>query len=72
MKLYCTTYIDDGPDDGSEPGPRAWWDGTQAGQKQAVKNFKALGMRNIEPQQIEVPTDKPGLLEWLNERRVMP
>lgn len=71
MKLYVTTYIDDAPETG-EPGPRSWWDGTQEAQKQAAKNFKTVGMRNIEKQHVDVPTDKAGLLAFLNDKGVRP
>jgi hypothetical protein len=68
MKLYFTTYIDDAaePDDMH----KVKWYATQADQKKDAKVLKSDGMRNIEPSAIDVPTDKPGLLSWLNERGV--
>lgn len=70
MKLYCTKYIDDEAPNGSM-FQRKWY-GTQAEQKKDAKQMHSDGMRNIEPQQVEVPTDKPGLLAWLNEKGIRP
>lgn len=71
MKLYCTTYIDDAKDD-EHYGASVQWHGTQAEQKAAAKALKSEGMREVEPHQVNVPTDKPGLLAWLNEHEVRP
>jgi hypothetical protein len=70
MKLYFTKYIDDAAPNGSMFQQK--WYGTQADQKKDAKALKSDGMRNIEPSAIDVPTDKPGLLSWLNERGVRP
>jgi hypothetical protein len=74
MKLYATTYFDDAPEDGTPPGPRVKWakPGTQAQQKKDVKDLKAQMMHTIEAHTVEVPTDKPGLIDWLEERAVFP
>lgn len=73
MKLYVTTYIDDEkqlPTGDGEHGAK--WAGTQAQQRHDVKFLKSENYRSIEAHQLDVPTDKPGLIEWLNERRVRP
>lgn len=69
MKLYVTTYIDD---ETSPPGYLATWSGTQAQQKLDAKQAKTEGMRRIETLSVDVPTDKAGLLAWINERGVRP
>lgn len=70
MKLYCTTYIDDEKDD-EHYGRSVVWNGTQADQKKAVKALKSDGMRDINPMQVDVPTDKEGLLCFLNQHDVV-
>jgi hypothetical protein len=73
MKLYCTTYIDDEkqlPSGDGEHGAK--WAGTQEQQRKDVKFLRSENYRNVQPQVVDVPTDKPGLLEWLNDRRVQP
>lgn len=70
MKLYFTRFIDDEAPNGTMFQQK--WYGTQADQKKDAKALKSAGMREIEPQQVEVPTGKDGLLAWLNERGVRP
>ncbi len=64
MKLYLIDY--DAP---SATGTRRAWCGTQAEAKAREKELEHEHGRwrvgNIE--QVEVPTDKPGLLAWLSE-----
>jgi hypothetical protein len=71
MKLYCTTYYDD-EKSGFHDGVQHKWYGTQVDQKRDAKALKAAGMRNISPNPADVPTSKPELLAWLNERGVRP
>lgn len=70
MKLYCTTYIDDGAPDGQMFAQK--WNGTQADAGRTRKWAKAEGMRNVDTKEVDVPTSKAALLEWLNERGVRP
>lgn len=66
MKLYKTTYIDDQAEkDGLNP-IRAVWHGTQAQAAAARKMMHSDGMREIETEGVEVPTDKAGLIAYLN------
>lgn len=64
MKLYLIDY--DAP---SATGTRRAWCGTQAEAKARLKELEQEYNRwrvgKIE--QVEVPTDKPGLLAWLSE-----
>lgn len=71
MKLYCTTYTDDAKDD-EHYGRSVQWHGTQAEQKFFMRQLKTDGMREIEQHQVDVPTDKAGLLAFLNQRGVQP
>lgn len=70
MKLYFTKFIDDEAPNGTMFQQK--WYGTQAEQKKDAKALHSVGMRNIEQMQVNVPTDKAGLLAWLNERGVRP
>lgn len=74
MKLYCTTYVDwaDHCEQCNTGHKKARWCGTQVDQKRDVKDLKSQNMEMVEPQQFDVPTDKAGLLSWLNERGVRP
>lgn len=60
MKLYKTKGLH--PTDG-------WvqkWDGTQVDARAARQDFKARGLAEVETKDVDVPTDKAGLLAWLN------
>lgn len=46
------------------------WSGTQADSKKDKKAMKDNGNLFIEIEEIDVPTDKAGLLKWLNENAV--
>lgn len=63
MKLYRINYTsrDDGKD-------YCAWVGTQADAKAKHKHLCELHERfNVDkPVQVDFPTDKPGLLKWLN------
>lgn len=65
MKLYRIDY--DASDD--EDTSRIAWEGTQADAKRRAKELeqKHGHWRVDDPVQVEVPTDKAGLLAWLNE-----
>lgn len=71
MKLYFTTYIDDAAESEDDSFKVKWY-GTQADQKRHAKQLKAEGMRGIEPDVTNVPTDKPALLDFLNANGVRP
>jgi hypothetical protein len=63
MNLYRTTYTDD-----ERPNlPLSDWSGSQAEASKDRKRLKAEGMRKIETTEEVVPTDKKGLLAWLNK-----
>jgi len=66
MRLYKLTQSDAGP----EP-VRVKWVGTQADAAHTRKDWVKLGAKrdNIETEEIEVPTDKKGLLDFLNGSR---
>lgn len=73
MKLYCTTYIDDGNSTyGEEAQKCAAWYGTQMQQAADAKRLKREMYRNLVLQRVNVPTGKAGLLAFLNERGVQP
>jgi hypothetical protein len=64
MKLYKTTYVDGHV---APPEKKACWQGTQNDAAARRKELKTEGMSNVETKDVDVPTDKPGLLAWLNE-----
>lgn len=63
MKLYRTTVTDAGPEDVA-----VRWAGSQA---EAASQRKALNQNfkrdKINTEEVDVPTDKKGLLEFLNK-----
>lgn len=61
MKLYRTRGYD--APNGIES---IHWDGTQADAAKCRKKLKELDIANIETTDVDVPTDKPSLLAWLN------
>ena len=63
MRLYLTSYIDDEKNDSIQ---RGIYVGTQADAAKSRKGLKAQGMRNIETKEVDVPTDKAGLMTYLN------
>jgi len=64
MRLYKTTFLDDArPQERSEC---ASWDGTLADAAKTRKLLKVESMRNIDTAEVEVPTDKAGLLAFVN------
>lgn len=68
MQLYQIRYIDDAAPEGGMF--KQQWVGTQADLRTAAKAAQTEGMRNIEKLDVNVPTDKAGLLAFLNERGV--
>jgi hypothetical protein len=66
MKLYKTKFIDDAAED-TNTDHMAEWDGTQADAGKTRKRLKGEMMRSIETEDVEVPTSKQGLLEFLNQ-----
>lgn len=66
MKLYKTVgYAEQ--DRGDASNWIAAWDGTQADATACRKKMKADGLKDIETKDVDVPTNKAGLLAWLNE-----
>lgn len=62
MRLYLTSYFDD------ETGTTGQqFDGTQADASKRRKTLKTQGMRDIETTDKDVPTDKAGLMAYLNK-----
>lgn len=61
MRLYITTGVRNGSIVG-----RAW-DGTQLKAKDRRKAFEAAGYREVQSSEDDVPTDKDGLLAYLND-----
>ena len=64
MRLYLTSYLEDQKDDTIQRGA---YDGTQADASKQRVALKKDGMRNIETKEVDVPTDKAGLMAYLNE-----
>lgn len=64
MRLYLTTFIDDEKPDGLEQ--QAAWQGTQVDARKARDALKAAMMRDVHTEEVDVPTDKAGLLAFLN------
>lgn len=65
MRLYKTTFLDDAADPGRNEC--ASWAGTQAEAASDRKKHKTAGMREIETEEVDVPTDKKGLLQFLSQ-----
>ena len=60
MKFYVTKYTHEG-------AKRITWDATQEAAKTARKTLSTTGSENINTIEFDVPTDKPGLLAFLNQ-----
>lgn len=60
MRLYKTTYVAAGEN-------RIRWSGTQADARNDRKDLKEQDCDNIETEEVDVPTSKAELLEFLNE-----
>jgi hypothetical protein len=56
MRLYRTTIVDNGEE-------KVSWQGTQADARAARKG----DFENVETDEVDVPTSKPELLDWLNK-----
>lgn len=66
MKLYRTQHHEPKLDEESSIQLKYHWQGTQADAAACRKDLKAKGHTSIETVDVDVPTDKAGLLEWLN------
>lgn len=64
MRLYLTSYLDDQKNDTVLQGV---YHGTQSDASRSRVALKKDGMRNIETKDIDVPTDKAGLMGYLNQ-----
>lgn len=60
MKLYKTSSVSE------DTKTSFFWDGTLAAAATTRKSIKAAGHSEIVSEDVDVPTDKPGLLAWLN------
>lgn len=65
MRFYKTTYTDDA----AEPGRTecAAWSTTQADAAGDRRRLKTAGMCDVATEEVDVPTDKKGLLEFLSK-----
>ena len=68
MNLYLVTAEVDVSEDGTKFARRAIWSGSQAEAASARKELTARGARrkDVKTYAVDVPTDKTGLLAWLN------
>ena len=68
MKLYLVTAEVDVSEDGTKFDRHAIWSGSQAEAASARKELTARGARrkDIKTTDVNVPTDKEGLLRFLN------
>lgn len=64
MRLYLTSYLDDQKNDTIQQGV---FDGTQSDASKRRGALKKDGMRNVETKEVDVPTDKAGLMGYLNK-----
>lgn len=65
MKLYLVTGSMQEPLSG-QPMQATRWVGTQADAAKIKKAFKDQGLKHIDVKEVDVPTDKQGLLKFLN------
>ena len=72
MNLYHTTaeMADFGRDGSIGVKWHSSWEGTQADARAKRAQLKLQGFRNIHTESEVVPTDKNGLLNFLNENKV--
>lgn len=69
MRLYKTTA----PDGTTDTGTRTSWTGSQADAGKDRKHFNSalkIPRDKITTDEVDVPTDKQGLLAWLNANAV--
>lgn len=65
MKLYCTSgEVCPGMDE-------LEWTGTQKDAKEVEKQMKARGINFVGTTTVDVPTDKAGLIEFLNKNGLL-
>ncbi len=69
MRLYMTMFVDDAAKPERNEGTS--WSGTQADAGKDRKRLKAEGMRNIVTEEVDVPTDKAGLISFLSKWAVV-
>lgn len=65
MKLYHITVYD-----GETDERQGHWYGTQADWRKALKQFKSDNFDIVLSEPVDVPTDKPGLMKFLNDHGV--
>ncbi len=63
MRLYQTT--------GENGSVESNWAGSQADASKHRVAMKKDGLTNVQTAEQEIPTDKAGLLEWLNTNKVV-
>lgn len=66
MLLYKTTYQMDNPAERTQAVTVVSFQGSQTEASKARTEAKGVAHKKPETQTIEVPTNKAGLLEWLN------
>jgi len=65
MKLYLTSYIDD--TEGRDTANCKQFTGTLSDASKSRVALKKEGMRDIKTEDVDVPTDKTGLMAYLNK-----
>ena len=65
MKLYLTSYIDDTEDRDTDRCRE--FTGTLSDASKSRVALKKDGMRDIKTEDVDVPTDKAGLMAYLNK-----
>lgn len=50
--------------------PTVLWSGTQADARADKKKLEGDGLKRVETEPVDVPTDKPSLLQFLNDNHV--
>lgn len=62
MYFYLTSYLDD-----ESATTKHQYTGTQSDASKSRAALKKEGMRNVETKGVDVPTDKAGLMGYLNK-----
>ena len=70
MKLYKTTAVNLSTDPAVAHTRKAQWTGSQAEASKSRAAMKKDGLKEITTADVDVPTDKAGLLAWLNTNAV--
>jgi hypothetical protein len=72
MRLYRTSYVEPAGDD-SAGGTYCNWQGSMADAASARREAKTEGYEDVQTEEIDVPTQKAALLDFLNANAtVMP